>query len=188
MGMGSASGCSDASTGSGRSTATVWPAFIDWLALAERPSTWTWPSLIRRWMFEREWPPRTEVRKTSRRVPVLSSGTAYVSSSRPLTPSCRALAASALVRGTAAEAAEVDEHAHGQRREDQRDELRRRERPDGAARVVAIVLDDVARNRVEQHVQPEGAARELAARFFREEQEHQDQEFGAGFVELRRMQ
>src|SRR5436190_21896772 len=181
MGTGSASGCGAAATGSGRSTATVWPAFIDWLALAERPLTWTWPSLISLWMLEREWPPRTEVRKTSRRVPVPSSGTSYVSSSRLLTPSRGALTAGALMRGAAAEAAKVDEHADGQRRENQRDELRRRKWADGAARVVAVVLDDVARDRVEQHVQPERAAGELTSGLFRDEQEHQDQEFGAGF-------
>src|SRR5262249_28114711 len=51
-------------------------------------------------------------------------------------------------------ARQVDQHADRQRREDDRDELRGREDADRAAVVAAEDLDDEARDRVEQHVEP----------------------------------
>src|SRR5215831_20913354 len=75
------------------------------------------------------------------------------------------LAACAFVRRTSAEPAEIEQHHHGQRREQQRDELRGGKRPDRAALVAAVELDDVPRDRVEQHVQPERPSRELASGF-----------------------
>ena len=57
-----------------------------------------------------------------------------------------------------------------------------------AARVAAVELDDVARDRVEQHVQPERAPGNRPAARLGREQNDQDQQLGARFVQLRRMQ
>ena len=52
-------------------------------AFASRPSTRTWPSLISRWICDRECSGSTETRKRSSRTPSLSSGTVNV---RDVTP------------------------------------------------------------------------------------------------------
>ncbi len=57
-----------------------------------------------------------------------------------------------------------------------------------AARIAAIDLDDEARHAVDEHVAPERAARERPAHAFRAEQQSEDQQLGARFVELGRVQ
>src|SRR5579862_5706822 len=89
---------------------------------------------------------------------------------------------------TADPPSEVDEHADCERRENQRHELRGRQRTDAAAFVAAIELDDVSRDRVEQYVKPERPPGELPAHLLGGQQEYEDEQFGAGFIQLRRMQ
>src|SRR6185503_18928246 len=60
-------------------------------------------------------------------------------------------------------APQVDEHGQRERREQERDELRGRKDSDGAAGIAAIDLNDIARDRVEQHVKPEGSSGKSAA-------------------------
>ena len=88
-------------------------------------------------------------------------------------------------RGTSAK---YHQHDDRQRDDDQRHELRGREHEDGSPRIAAIELDDEARDAVEDHVGPERAAGERAAAALGGEQQHQDQQLGAGFVQLRRVQ
>ena len=54
------------------------PVFTGWFAFAARPSTWTWPSLISRWICDREWSGSTDTRKRSRRSAVAVVGTVNV--------------------------------------------------------------------------------------------------------------
>ena len=70
----------------------------------------------------------------------------------------------------------------------ERHELRRRDAHDRAARIAAEDLDDEARDRVEQHVEPERASGERLAAPFERQQDDQDQQLRARVVELRRMQ
>src|SRR4029079_10933872 len=179
MGSGSASGCGVAATGSGRSMLIAWPALTGWLALAPRPATWTWPSLISRCSCERDRSPSTEARNTSRRTPPPSSGTVMVML-------CRLLARR-LGCGRC-RAREVDEHDDGQRREDDRDELGRREHTDRPALVAPVELDAKPRRGVQQHVQPERAARKRPAFALGGEEQHQNEELGARLVQLRGVQ
>ena len=59
---------------------------------------------------------------------------------------------------------------------------------DGAALVPAEELDEKARHGVQQHVQPEGPPGEAAAEPLGAEQQRQNQQLGAGFVELCRVE
>src|SRR5437773_2033295 len=110
-----------------------------------RPSTVTRPSSISFWRYERDWPATTDARKRSRRWPSNSSETVTVkggmsgSLPRPF-------------RRRRASPSQGHEHNHRQGREDQRNELGCGEHENRAPRVVAVELDDEARDRVEQHV------------------------------------
>src|SRR5690349_12471362 len=55
-------------------------------------------------------------------------------------------------------AREINEHRESNRREKDRNELRRREHSDAPSFVASEKLDDESRERVEQHVEPEGSA------------------------------
>ncbi len=95
-----------------------------------------------------------------------------------------------VLRLGAASAREVDEHPDGQRREQDPDELRRREDVgdhEPAHEVAAPDLDDPAGDRVEQHVEPEHLAVERLAAV-RPLEDQEDQKGAGREIELRRMQ
>ena len=92
------------------------------------------------------------------------SGTSRLIADRPADQDSAAHAARTPAPAPASSARQVDEHADRQRREEERDELRGREHAEhDAALVAAVELDDEARDRVEQHVEPERAAGERPA-------------------------
>src|SRR2546422_7289115 len=75
-----------------------------------------------------------------------------------------------------------------ERRQDERDELRGREDADRAALVAAKDLDEVAGDGVQQHVEPEGSSGKRPALALRGQQEPENQQLGARFVQLGGMQ
>src|SRR4051794_20851827 len=112
----------------------------------------TCPSLISRWICDRERSPATETRKRSRRTLSASVGTVNVRLGTLALCLCACVANTSSLRlrrllGLAAlqlgyrrlrAPRQVDEHADGKRRKDDRDELRGREDADRAAFVPAV--------------------------------------------------
>src|SRR5206468_4544690 len=123
----------------------------------------TWPDLISRWICDRDWSPSTDARKRSSRTPSLSRGTTVSTlkfqswSAEPRACSGRLAGALRLRRYRPRQ---IYQHPERQGREQQRNELRGREHEHRAALVAAVELDDEARDGVEEHVEPERAARE----------------------------
>ena len=118
------------------------PALTCWLALAALPATSTWPSLISRWICDREWSGRTDDQKAIEPGAVAvvgdgegvnrhrgSDGRAAITAARP--PSAR------LFGSGVDDARQIHEHHDRQRRQHDRDELRRREHADRPALVAA---------------------------------------------------
>ena len=149
--------------------------------------TVTWPSAISFWICERECSARTETRKRSRRWPVVIGGNDELDGLHAHAAALRRRGQ--LLRRLRCRPRQPEQHDEAERRQHQRDELRRREDPEHrAARIAAVDLDDVARDGVQKHVGPEGAARKRPAAALGRQQHDQDEQLGAGLVELRRMQ
>src|ERR1051325_10242490 len=149
MGSGSASAIGAASTGSGVSMLIACPTFTAWFGFDSWPATRMNPSLISRWIWDRDRPGRTDARKRSSLTPSPSGGTVIVMLRRPLARG---------VRLRQWVAPQPDQHDDRQGRQDERDELRRREYADRSAWIAAIELDDEPGNRVQQHIEPERSA------------------------------
>ena len=145
--------------------------------------TWTLPSLISRWICDRDCCGRSAASAASRRAPACSSGMASVvvtrASGRRQVADRRRLPR------------QPPQHHQAERHQHDRDQLRQRDgvaEVQAAAAIAAEELDDEPRHRVDQHVAPERAAGEGAAALLEEQQAGQDQRLGARLVELRRVQ
>ena len=131
------------------------------LGTGAAPAPATWPSLISRWIWDREWSGRTETRKRSSRCRLVVTRRLdgqRAGSRDGRSRSARAFRPPAALRArwaSGATPARYTQHHDRQRHEQDRDELRRREDADHAALVAAVELDDEARDAVEQHVEPE---------------------------------
>src|SRR5262245_61829400 len=195
MGNGSASGAGVAAAGSGTSMETCCPCFTDRFARAPWPSTRTCPSLINRWICDRESAGSSETRKRSSRSPSLSAPTLKIRWCVLIASKVRTSKfdrsrgfSSLLFRGRHDRAREVDQHADGERGQDERDELRRGEHAHRPAFVAAVELDDEPGDGVEQDVGPERAAGKRPALPLGGDERDQDEELGSSFVQLSRME
>src|SRR6185295_16413248 len=155
-------------------------------------------------MCDREKSASTDARKRSRRTPSLSSGTEMVCTAMgdlaiwrsgdrrsTITRSRDCRCSSGFLRAfrlRCLRAGQIDQHGDGERREQQRDELGRREHEYRPALVAAEELDDEAGDRVEEHVEPERSSGERPPFALAEQQDHQYEQLCARLVELRRVQ
>src|SRR4029079_6101071 len=84
-------------------------------------------------------------------------------------------------------ARQIYEHRDGERREEDRNELRRREHADSAAFVAAVELDDETGERVEEHVEPERPPWVRLTLTLGGQEHDEDQKLRPCFIELRGM-
>ena len=167
--------CGVAGRSSGTSTTKRSPAWTAVLARTAPPdAAVTWPSLISRWICERDWSGRSAVRKWSSRRPSCSSSTtsasagaagSLIGASRGATGRRRRrggrlragarITSMTMLSGTMSSETNCDVENVADR----------------AARVAAVELDDEARDPVEEHVAPERPARERPSLAFGDEQQ-----------------